>query len=81
MDQRRFLKQIERETPANLDLHLIVDNSAAHNPSTARVGLAKYERFHMHFRPTSTSFMIAAEHSYWPILQERVRGGSFTSVR
>ena len=51
------------------------------NPSTARVGLAKYERFHMHFRPNSTSWMIAAERLYWPIPQGRVLGGSFTSVR
>jgi transposase len=49
----RFLKQIDAQTPADRELHLIVDNYATHKHAKVRAWLAKHPRFHLHFTPTS----------------------------
>ena len=49
----RFLDRINRETPPDLDLHLIVDNYATHKHANVRAWLAQHPRFHFHFTPTS----------------------------
>jgi DDE superfamily endonuclease len=49
----RFLKQIDRETPKELDLHLIIDNYATHKHPAVQHWLKAHSRFHMHFTPTS----------------------------
>lgn len=51
----RFLRQIERETPAEKELHLIADNYATHKHLAVQRWLAKRPRVHMHFTPTSAS--------------------------
>jgi transposase len=53
----KFLKHIDRECPSDVDLHLIVDNYATHKHAEVRAWLAKHPRFHMHFTPTSSSWM------------------------
>src|SRR5271157_5444492 len=53
----RFLKQMDRETPAELELHLIVDNYATHKHAKVRAWLAKRSRFHLHFTPTGSSWL------------------------
>ena len=50
-----FLKKIDRETPADLDLHLIVDNYATHKTPAVQRWLARHKRFTLHFTPTSSS--------------------------
>jgi hypothetical protein len=50
----RFLKQIERETPKGLDIHLIADNYATHKHPRVKAWLTKRPRFKMHFTPTSS---------------------------
>jgi transposase len=53
----KFLKLIDAETPAELDLHLIVDNYATHKHPKVKAWLRKHPRFHMHFTPTSSSWL------------------------
>lgn len=77
----RFLKQIERETPKGLDLHLIVDNCSTHSNQNVRRWLAKRPRFHLHFTPTSSSWLNLVERFFSDLTQQVVREGSFASVR
>ena len=49
----KFLRLIDRETPKDLDLHLIVDNYQTHKHKQVKKWLAKHPRFHLHFIPTS----------------------------
>jgi transposase len=53
----RFLKQLERDTPPELDLHLIVDNYATHKHTEVKGWLARRPRFHIHFTPTGSSWL------------------------
>lgn len=76
-----FLKHIDRETPPELDLHLIVDNYATHKHAEVRAWLAKHSRFHMHFTPTSSSWMNMVERFFRDLTVDVVRHGSFTSVK
>src|SRR6267142_5782983 len=57
----RFLKQIDRETPKELDLHLIMDNYATHKHPAVQHWLKAHGRFHMHFTPTSSSWLNLVE--------------------
>lgn len=77
----RFLKQIERETPKDLDLHLIVDNYGTHKHQNVKKWLAAHRRFHVHFTPTGSSWMNLVERFFADLSQEVIREGSFTSVR
>jgi transposase len=76
----RFLRRIDRETPPDLDLHLIVDNSSTHKSPTVRRWLKRHPRFHLHFTPTSSSWLNLVERWFREISQKRIRRGSFTSV-
>ena len=53
----RFLKLIDRNTPAGLDLHLVVDNYATHKTPAVKRWLKAHARFHLHFTPTSASWL------------------------
>jgi transposase len=77
----RFLEQIDRETPRGLDLHLIADNYATHKCPEVKQWLAKHPRFHMHFVPTSSSWLNLVERFFRDISQEAISEGSFSSVR
>jgi transposase len=76
----RFLRQIDRETPKDKRLHLIVDNYATHKHATVQKWLAKHPRFSMHFTPTSASWMNMVERFFRDITTQRLRRGVFTSV-
>ncbi len=76
----RFLKTIDKQTPRCLDLHLIVDNYATHKHETVKAWLEKHPRFHLHFTPTSASWLNQVERFFARITQERIRRGAFTSV-
>lgn len=77
----RFLKQIERETPKDIDIHLIVDNYCTHKHQKVKAWLARRPRFHLHFTPTSSSWLNLVERFFGELTQEVIREGSFTSVR
>ena len=76
----KFLKKIDRETPKNKTLHLIADNYATHKHPVVQDWLAKHPRFHMHFTPTSASWLNMVERFFRDITTERLRRGVFTSV-
>jgi len=76
----RFLKKIDVETPAGLDLHLIVDNYGTHNHERAKSWLGRHPRFHLHFTPTSSSWLNLVERWFRDLTDKRIRRGSFESV-
>ena len=76
----KFLRQIDRETPKDKTLHLIADNYATHKHLTVQKWLAKHPRFHMHFTPTSASWLNMVERFFRDITVNRLRRGVFTSV-
>jgi transposase len=75
-----FLKQIERQTPRDQALHLICDNYATHKHPVVQTWLDKHPRFHMHFTPTSASWLNMVERFFRDITVERLRNGVFRSV-
>lgn len=76
----RFLRLIDRSTPKKLDLHLIVDNYCTHKHKNVKAWLEKHPRFHIHFIPTSSSWLNIVERFFGKITQERIRRGVFKSV-
>jgi transposase len=75
-----FLRHLESNTPADLDLHLIVDNYATHKHPKVRLWLARRPRFHLHFTPTYSSWLNQVERWFGLITQRAIRRGSFSSV-
>ena len=76
----KFLKQIDRETPQGLDLHLVVDNYATHKHPRVKAWLKRHPRFHIHFTPTSSSWLNLVERWFRDITDKRIRRGVFKSV-
>ena len=76
----RFLKKIQAETPAGLDLHLIVDNYATHKHPRVQSWARRHPRFHLHFVPTSSSWLNMVERWFREITDKRIRRGTFRSV-
>ena len=77
---RAFLRQLDRATPAGLALHLIVDNYGTHNHPKVQQWLAKHPRFHLHFTPTSSSWLNLVERWFRELTTKRIRRGVFQSV-
>jgi len=77
----RFLKRIDQQTPSGLDLHLIVDNYATHKHPAVKRWLARHPRFHLHFTPTSCSWLNLVERWFGNLTQQRLRRGSFHNVK
>jgi transposase len=76
----RFLKKIDTQTPADRDLHLIVDNYATHKHPRVKAWFKRHPRFHLHFTPTSSSWLNMVERWFREITDKRIRRGSFSSV-
>ena len=76
----KFLRRIDAETPKKLDLHLIADNYATHKHPKVKAWLAKHPRFHMHFTPTSASWLSQVERFFGLITSDQIRCGVFKSV-
>jgi transposase len=76
-----FLKQLDAQTPAELDLHLIADNYSTHKHPKVKAWLARHPRFRMHFVPTSSSWLNLVERFFRDLSEDAVREGSFSSVR
>jgi transposase len=77
----KFLRKINKETPKNLDLHLIVDNYGSHKTPKVRQWLSKHPRFKMHFTPTSASWLNMVERFFSELTTKRIRRGVFRSVK
>jgi transposase len=76
----RFLKKIDSETPPELDLHLIVDNYGTHKHPRVKSWLKRHPRFHLHFTPTSSSWLNLIERWFRELSQKCLRRGSFAGV-
>jgi transposase/transcriptional regulator with XRE-family HTH domain len=76
----KFLQQIDAETPADRELHLILDNYATHKHPKVQKWLAKHPRFHLHFTPTSASWLNMVERFFRDLTVNRLRRGVFHSV-
>lgn len=77
----KFLELIDQETPQDQQLHLIVDNYAALKHQKVKRWLKKHPRFHMHFMPTSASWLNLIERWFRRITDDQIRRGVFRSVK
>ena len=77
----RFLKQIERETPRGLTVHVIADNYSTHKHQHVKDWLIRHPRFQMHFTPTSSSWLNLIERFFGELTSDCIREGSFQNVR
>ena len=75
-----FLRQINRETPKDKEVHLICDNYATHKHPHVQAWLAQYPRFHVHFTPTSASWLNMVERFFRDLSTQRLERGVFRSV-
>ena len=76
----KFLRRIDRETPKGLQVHLILDNYATHKHPNVEAWLAKHPRFHLHFTPTSSSWLNLVERWFRELTEKAIRRGVFHSV-
>ena len=76
----QFLRRLERATPPDQALHLILDNLSAHKSPHVRRWLTRHPRVHFHFVPTSSSWLNLVERWFAEITRTRLRRGTFTSV-
>jgi transposase len=77
----QFLTLIDRQTPGDLALHLILDNYATHKHPKVQRWLKRHPRFHLHFTPTSSSWLNLIERWFREITDKRIRRGVFRSVK
>ncbi len=76
----KFLRVIDDQTPADKQLHLIADNYATHKHPKVQKWLARHPRFHMHFTPTSSSWLNMVERFFRDLTEQRLRRGIFRDV-
>ena len=76
----KFLRTLDRAFPGERDLHLIVDNYRTHTHDNVDAWLAKHPRFHLHFTPTSASWLNLVERWFRELSQKALRRGVFHSV-
>lgn len=77
---RKFLDEIEAAVPADLDVHLVMDNYATHKTPLIRSWLAKRPRWHVHLTPTSASWLNQVERFFALITERKIRRGVYRSV-
>lgn len=75
-----FLRQVEQQTPAQLDIHMVLDNYAAHKTPAVRQWVTRHPRWHLHFIPTHSSWLNQVERFFARLTEERIRRESFRSV-
>jgi len=76
----QFLRTIDREVPTGLQVHLILDNYATHKHPNVKAWLAKHPRFHLHFTPTSSSWLNLVERFFGKLTDKAIRRGIFSSL-
>jgi transposase len=76
----KFLRKIDRSVPEDLAIHIVLDNYGTHNHEAVRKWLAARPRYHLHFTPTSASWLNMVERFFAEITQRRIRRGTFRSV-
>ncbi len=76
----KFLRLIDSSTPKRKQLHLIVDNYSPHKHPNVQAWMKKHKRFHLHFTPTSASWLNMVERFFRDLTQKQLRRGCFASV-
>jgi transposase len=76
----KFLRTVDRQVPKGLDIHMILDNYGTHNHENVKAWLEKHPRFHLHFIPTSSSWLNMVERWFREITDKAIRRGVFKSV-
>jgi transposase len=77
---RKFLDEVERNVPTDLDIHVIMDNYGTHKTKLIRNWFAKRPRWHVHFTPTSASWINQVERFFALLTERALRRGAFSSV-
>src|ERR1700757_1497976 len=77
----RFLNQIEANLPSGIEVHLVMDNYGTHKVAKVRRWLTRHPRYHVHFTPTSGSWLNLVERLFAEVTERCVRRGSHTAVR
>jgi transposase len=77
---RRFLTTVDEKVPADIQVHLVVDNSSIHGAPTVRRWLRQHGRFHLHFVPTYSSWLNLVERWFANLTQDAIRRGSHRST-
>ena len=77
----KFLDQIDTAVPPALDVHIILDNYATHKTAAVHNWLAKRPRYHLHFTPTSSSWLNLVERWFAALTEKQLRRGVFRSTR
>ena len=75
------VKQIDVEIPEGLDIHIIMDNYATHKTATIKAWLARWSHYHLHFTPTSASWINLVERWFAELTRKQLRRGVHTSTR
>jgi len=76
-----FLRHVDRNVPAEFEVHLIIDNYATHKHAKVKAWLAQRPRYHVHYTPTYASWLNQIERWFGLITQQAIRRGSFSSVK
>jgi transposase len=77
---RKFLDEVERNVPADLDIHVVMDNYGTHKTKLIRNWFAKRARWHVHFTPTSASWLNQVERFFALLTERTIKRGVFSSV-
>jgi transposase len=77
---RKFLDEVERNVPANLDIHVIMDNASSHKTRLIRAWFAKRRRWHVHFTPTSSSWINQVERFFALLSEQQIKRGTHRST-
>jgi transposase len=78
---KKFLITIDKTVPADLDIHLVCDNYGTHKTPVVKAWLAKHPRFHLHFTPTSSSWINQVERWFGFLTEQKIKRGAHQSVR
>jgi transposase len=78
---KKFLAPLDREVPAELEVHLVLDNASTHKTPAIRRWLVAHPRFVLHFTPTSASWLNLVERWFAELTTKRLRRGTHRSVR
>jgi transposase len=77
---RKFLDEVERNVPANLDIHVVMDNASSHKTRLIRAWFAKRRRWHVHFTPTSSSWINQVERFFALLSEQQIKRGTHRST-
>jgi len=76
----RFLDRVDTEVPADLEIHMVMDNYATHKTPKVAAWFKKHPRYHLHFTPTSASWLNQVERWFAKITDQRIRRSAFRCV-